>query len=88
VRCVRRAASPQRSRRAASRTIRSTIAWAAVVPSLALQPGAYPNLRVLALIAPPVTRGFALLQRRGGSLSPAAQAMVDLIVRDAARRLR
>jgi DNA-binding transcriptional LysR family regulator len=55
----------------------------AVVPSLAMQPGAYPGLRVVALHEPVITRGFVLLTRRGGSLSPAAQALVDLIRRDA-----
>jgi len=61
---------------------------AAVVPALALQPGAYPSLRVVALTAPVVTRGFVLLQRKTGSLSPAAQALVDLILQDARRSRR
>lgn len=56
---------------------------AAVVPGLALQAGSYPGLRVVALTAPVVTRGFVLLRRKAGSLSPAAQALVDLILRDA-----
>ncbi|MEO8155255.1 MAG: LysR family transcriptional regulator [Rhizobacter sp.] len=59
---------------------------AAVVPSLALQEGTYPSLRVLALSEPVITRGFALLQRKGGSLSPAAQALVDLIQADSSRK--
>lgn len=60
----------------------------AVVPSLALQAGAYPGLRVIALTEPVIRRGFALLTRRGGSLSPAAQALVDLIAHDAKRAAR
>lgn len=60
---------------------------AAVVPSLALQAGTYPSLRVLSLHEPVVTRGFVLLLRKSGSLSPAAQALVDLIVVDSARKV-
>jgi len=60
----------------------------AVVPSLALQADTYPGLRVLSLTHPMITRGFVLLLRKGGSLSPAAQALVDLIVRDARRQAK
>lgn len=58
----------------------------AVVPSLALQPGAYPKLRVLALADPVIRRTFVLLQRRSAHLSPAAQALCDMILARAARR--
>jgi DNA-binding transcriptional LysR family regulator len=51
---------------------------AAVVPSLAIQPGAHPNLRVVALVEPVVSRTLALLTRRGVELSPAAQALLEL----------
>jgi DNA-binding transcriptional LysR family regulator len=60
---------------------------AAVVPSLALQAGAYPQLAVVALIAPAVSRTLVLVSRRNGHLSPAAQALYDMIL-DAAPRGR
>ncbi len=44
---------------------------AAVVPSLALQRGAYPNLRVVPLHQPVVSRKLVLVSRRGAQLSPA-----------------
>lgn len=50
---------------------------AAVVPSLALQPGTYPGLRTIPLVEPELTRTFVLLTRRGSALSPAAQALYD-----------
>lgn len=52
---------------------------AAVVPELALQAGAHPRLRVIALREPVVSRTLALLTRRGAQLSPAARALFDLI---------
>jgi DNA-binding transcriptional LysR family regulator len=52
---------------------------AAVVPSLALQRGTYPNLRVLALTDPVVSRTLVLVGRKASHLSPAAQALYDLI---------
>ena len=58
---------------------------AAVVPSLALQDGAYPGLRIVALTDPPVTRTFVLLTRAGASMSPAATALYALIAGEAAR---
>lgn len=57
---------------------------AGVVPGLALQEGAYPTLRVVALVEPVVTRGFVLLLRKQASLSPAAQALVTLVLQGAA----
>jgi len=56
---------------------------AAVVPRLALQRGAYPNIRVVALTHPVVTRELVLISRKAGQLSPAAQALYDLIVSEA-----
>lgn len=52
---------------------------AAIVPSLAVQEGAYPSLRVVALREPVVSRTLALLTRKGAQLSPAAQALFDLV---------
>jgi DNA-binding transcriptional LysR family regulator len=50
---------------------------AAIVPSLAIQEGAYPRLRVVPLTAPVVSRTLALVTRKGAQLSPAAQALFD-----------
>jgi DNA-binding transcriptional LysR family regulator len=52
---------------------------AAVVPSLALQKGTYPELRVVPLTDPVVSRSLVLVSRRGAHLSPAAQALYDLL---------
>ena len=54
---------------------------AAVVPSLALQKGAYPDIRVVALTDPVVSRRLVLLSRKTAQLSPAAQALFDLLLR-------
>ena len=51
---------------------------AAIVPELALQKGAYPSLRVVALVAPVVSRSLVLLKRRNAYLTPAAKALYDL----------
>jgi len=51
----------------------------AVVPELAIQKGAYPTLRVVPLVQPVVTRSLVLLTRRNAYLTPAAQALYDLI---------
>lgn len=56
---------------------------AAIVPSLALQPGTYPMLRGVALVDPVVRRSFVLLTRRRSTLSPAAQALFELVQRGA-----
>ena len=55
----------------------------AVVPRLALQRGAYPNIRTIALADPVVSRKLALVTRRNAHLSPAAQALYELILRHA-----
>jgi DNA-binding transcriptional LysR family regulator len=52
---------------------------AAIVPSLALQRGAYPSLRVVPLFDPVVSRTLVLVSRKGAHLSPAAQALFDLV---------
>jgi len=52
---------------------------AAVVPRLAIQPGAHPNLRVVPLVEPVVSRTLVLVSRKGAHLSPAAQALFDLL---------
>jgi DNA-binding transcriptional LysR family regulator len=56
---------------------------AAVVPSLAVQSGAYPNIRVVALTGPVISRKLVLVSRRKAQLSPAAQALYTLILRAA-----
>ncbi len=56
----------------------------AVVPRLAMQRGAYPNIRIIALADPVVSRKLALVARRAAHLSPAAQALYDMILRHAA----
>ncbi len=52
---------------------------AAVVPSLAVQHGAYPNLRVVALTHPVISRRLVLVSRKTAHLSPAAQALYDML---------
>ena len=51
----------------------------AIVPRLSVQRGSYPGLRMIALTEPVVTRSFVLISRKGSALSPAAQALYDLI---------
>lgn len=52
---------------------------AAVVPRLAMQKGNYPRLRVIALRDPVVSRMLVLVSRKTAQLSPAAQALYDMI---------
>lgn len=54
----------------------------AVVPALAVQADAYPGLRIIALVQPVVSRTLVLLSRIKAHLTPAAQALYDLL-RDA-----
>lgn len=56
---------------------------AAIVPALSVEKDAYPQLRLLELNEPIVERTFVTLRRRGSSLSIAAQALYDLILRHA-----
>ena len=51
----------------------------AIVPSLAIDEAAYPDLRVVPLTDPVVTRSLVLVSRANARLSPAAQALYDLI---------
>ena len=52
---------------------------AAVVPSLAVQKGAYPRIKLIRLVDPVVSRSLVLVRRRTAHLSPAAQALFDMI---------
>jgi DNA-binding transcriptional LysR family regulator len=52
---------------------------AAIVPSLALQEGAHPRLRVIPVGSPVVSRTLVRVKRKGASLSPAAQALFELV---------
>jgi DNA-binding transcriptional LysR family regulator len=56
---------------------------AAVVPSLAMQKDAYPKIRVVALVEPVVSRSIALISPKNAHLSPAAQALYDVLLRHA-----
>jgi DNA-binding transcriptional LysR family regulator len=56
----------------------------AVVPRLAMQKGAYPRLRVVGLVDPVIHRSLVLVRRKMAHLSPAAQALYELIKRRAA----
>jgi DNA-binding transcriptional LysR family regulator len=51
---------------------------AAIVPGLAVQRGAYPNLRVVAMTSPVVSWTLVLLTRKKAHLSPAAQALYEI----------
>src|SRR5262249_48762210 len=53
----------------------------AVVPELAVQRGTYPTLRVIPLVSPVVSRTLVLIKRRTSHLTPAAQALYDLVSR-------
>jgi DNA-binding transcriptional LysR family regulator len=53
----------------------------AVVPALAVQSDAYPRLRVIPLVDPVVSRRIVLVSRTNAQLTPAAQALHDLIRR-------
>jgi DNA-binding transcriptional LysR family regulator len=54
---------------------------AAVVPSLAVQKDAYPKIRVVALVEPVVSRSIVLISSKNAHLSPAAQALYDVLIR-------
>lgn len=56
---------------------------AAVVPALALQKGAYATVRTVELTQPVVSRTLVLVKRRTAQLSPAAQALYDMILEQA-----
>ncbi|HVM95873.1 MAG TPA: LysR family transcriptional regulator [Candidatus Acidoferrales bacterium] len=52
---------------------------AAIVPSLAIQRGTHPNIKVIGLTDPVVSRSLVLLTRKTSHLSPAAQALYDMM---------
>ena len=52
---------------------------AAIVPNLAIQKGSYPRVRIIRLKEPVISRQLALISRKAGHLSPAAQALYDMI---------
>jgi DNA-binding transcriptional LysR family regulator len=54
---------------------------AAVVPRLAIQPGAYPDIKTIDMVDPVVSRPMVLVTHRGAHLSPAAQALYDMVRR-------
>jgi len=56
---------------------------AAVVPALALQNGAYATVRTVELTQPVVSRTLVLVARKTAQLSPAAQALYDMILEQA-----
>jgi DNA-binding transcriptional LysR family regulator len=58
----------------------------AVVPDLTLPKGAYPRLVPVPLVDPVVSRTLVVLSRTRASLSPAAQALYDLILESRVRR--
>ena len=61
---------------------------AAVVPSLAVQKDAYPRIRVVSLVRPIISRALVLISPKNAQLSPAAQALYDLLIRHARSRGR
>jgi DNA-binding transcriptional LysR family regulator len=52
---------------------------ATIVPAIAVQPDAYPRLRAVPLVDPVVARTLLLVSRVNAQLSPAAQALYDLM---------
>jgi DNA-binding transcriptional LysR family regulator len=56
---------------------------AAVVPGLAVQTEAYPRIRVIPLVEPAVARSLVLIAPRNAHLSPAAQALYDMLIQHA-----
>lgn len=57
---------------------------AAVVPRLAVQEGAYANIRVVAITDPVIAWTLVLVSRKSGCLSPAAQALYDMLRKNTA----
>lgn len=52
---------------------------AAVVPGLAMQTGAYPDVRIVPISGPVVSWTLVLVSRKNAHLSPAAQALYDML---------
>jgi DNA-binding transcriptional LysR family regulator len=61
---------------------------AAVVPGLAVQKEAYPRIRVIPLVEPAVARSLVLIAPRNAHLSPAAQALYDMLIQHARAKRR
>jgi DNA-binding transcriptional LysR family regulator len=59
---------------------------AAIVPGLAVQREAYPRIRVIPLVDPATARSLVLIAPRNARLSPAAQALYDLLIGHARAR--
>ncbi|WP_277183743.1 LysR family transcriptional regulator [Caballeronia sp. BR00000012568055] len=53
---------------------------AAVVPALAIQKGSFPSVRAIELVEPSISRSLVLVTRKSASLSPAAQALYDMLL--------
>jgi DNA-binding transcriptional LysR family regulator len=56
---------------------------AAILPVSTVQAGTHPNVRRVPLVRPRVARTIALVRRKNASLSPAAQALYDLLAKEA-----
>jgi DNA-binding transcriptional LysR family regulator len=56
---------------------------AAVVPRLAVQKDVFPMVRIIELVEPAVSRTLVLVKRKSAHLSPAAQALYDLLIAQA-----
>ena len=50
-----------------------------MLPGLALQRDAYPHIHVMRLQNPVVSRGLVLITRKTAELSPAAQALYEMV---------
>lgn len=64
-------------------------AGVAVLPSMTRRKGTYPRIRMVPIVDPVVERELALIKRRGTTLSPAAEALYDMVsdaFRDAGNR--
>jgi DNA-binding transcriptional LysR family regulator len=61
---------------------------AAIVPGLAIQKGAYANIRVVPITDPVVSWTLVLLSRKKAHLSPAAQALYDMLRKKASHLKR
>jgi DNA-binding transcriptional LysR family regulator len=55
----------------------------AVVPGLSIQREAYPRIRVIRLVEPIIARSLVLIAPGNAHLSPAAQALYDMLIRHA-----
>jgi DNA-binding transcriptional LysR family regulator len=54
-------------------------AGAAVLPSMIRRKGTYPRVRAIPLVEPVVERELAVIKRRGTTLSPAAEALYEMV---------